>query len=124
MKDGFLRGDGRQLARKSSMRHFRSRIRASLFFSEGEDGRVPGMPASEGDLTRGIPADDSVYRDVPQNYEDDQGRTRSRSLSDTLGDFFKPKRKRRKDDAGMDVEQGEDPEDGAGPSTQARGADY
>ena len=124
MKDGFLRGDGRQLARKSSMRHFRSRIRASLFFSEGEDGRVPGMPASEGDLTRGIPADDSAYRDVPQNYEDDQGRTRSRSLSDTLGDFFKPKRKRRKDDAGMDVEQGEDPEDGAGPSTQARGADY
>lgn len=110
MKDGFLRGDRRQLARQSSMRHFRSRIRASLFFNEGE-------AASDNNLTRAVTAQEGEYHDVPQHNAEDPGRTRSQSFSDTLGGFFKPKRKRRKDEVGTDIEQGEDPDDRAGPSS-------
>ncbi len=36
--------------------------------------------------------------------EDDPTRRRSRSVSDTLGDFFRPKRKKRKDMFNSDVE--------------------
>lgn len=115
MKDGFLRGDQKELARKSSMRHLRSRIRASLFFNEG-DGRVQGMPASEDDLARATQGGVGQYHDTPQHGEE-SGRTRSRSFSETLGDFFNPKRsKQRKDGAGTDIEQGDDPGDQAGPS--------
>lgn len=116
MKDGFLRGDKKELARKSSVRQLRSRIRASLFFNESEDGRTRGTPASDEQLARGFQGDEGGYHDLPQNDENDSGRARSRSFSDTLGDFFKPKRKRRKDEPGTDLEQGDDPDDRAGPS--------
>lgn len=114
MKDGFFRGDRKELTRKSSMRQFRSRIRASLFFNEGEGAHVP---TSEDTLARAVTAEEGGYHDLPQDAAEDPGRLRPRSFSDTLGGFFKPKGKRRKDEAGTDVEQGEDPDDRAGPST-------
>lgn len=90
MKDGFLRGDKRALATKSSMRHLRSRIRASLFFNE--DG-----PVSEDNLARAFDDQEEPFRDTVDD-EEHAGRMRSRSLSDALGDMFRPRRKSRKED--------------------------
>ena len=120
MKDGFLRNDKKRktLASKSSMRHIRSRIRASLFFNEDEQGHQ--FPASDSNLLRGL--DEQEVRPGPGGHppggmEDSEERGRARSLSDTLGDLFKPKPKRRKDEAHTDVERGEGPDTQPGPST-------
>lgn len=105
MKDGILR-DKKALAQKSSMRHIRSRIRASLFFNEDGSGDIAGpagVPASEDNLARGVYQEDNQgFHETDGNQ--DSGRTRSRSLSDTLGDLFKPK-KRRTGEADVDVER-------------------
>lgn len=109
MKDGFLRHDKKSIPSKSSMRHLRSRIRASLFFNE--DGNGEPLPASENDLTRALTEETTLERERERDTgEGDgviEGRLRSRSLSDALGDFFKSKKRRRKDDAYTDVEQGD-----------------
>lgn len=117
MKDGFLR-DKKTLPQKSSMRHLRSRIRASLFFNEGENGGIAGSAGvltSEDNLAQGVQQEeDQEFHGT--SAERDSGRIRSRSLSDTLGDFFKPK-KRRKGEANTDIEQGdEDTDTQPGPS--------
>ena len=111
MKDGFLR-DNKTLPQKSSTSHLRSRIRASLFFNEDEN---TGLLAAD---DRG---DDLAYHDVGRDDDDDAAqtrRTRSRSLSDTLGHLFKSKKKRRKDGTDyMDVEQGDETDTQPGPSS-------
>lgn len=114
MKDGLLRGDRPNLAHRGSMRHLRSRIRASLFFNEDEEGSAVednSVPAFDNDLTRSSTHQEHSHC---EDGDDEQPRTRTRSVSDTLGDFFRPKRKRRKDGASVDIEQG----DGRGPRSE------
>ncbi|CAH0016532.1 unnamed protein product [Clonostachys rhizophaga] len=131
MKDGLLYRDDDAAAPtyKSSMRQLRSRIRASLFFNEDEGGPVlEGIGhASEGDLVAGVPGF-QPYRDNEDGEHDDRdhdnliqhnqqhSRTRSRSVSDAIGDFFRPKRKKRKSDANADVERGDYFDTPAGPT--------
>jgi hypothetical protein len=108
MKDGFLR-DNKALPQKSSTSHLRSRIRASLFFNEEE---TTGLLAAED------PGDDPAYHDFEGDDDAQTRRTRSRSLSDTLGHLFKSKKKRRKDGTDdTDVEQGDETDTQPGPSS-------
>ena len=93
MKDGFLRGDKTALTTQSSIRHLRSRIRASLFFNEDES-------VSEDNPAHAFQDEDESFRDGVEGGEH-QGRSRSRSLSDALGDMFRPKRKTHKDNRHM-----------------------
>ncbi|KAH8170743.1 magnesium transporter NIPA domain-containing protein [Sarocladium implicatum] len=103
VKDAFLRPHHGRLSRKSSMRRLRSSIRASLFFNnDDEDGddtqdHSPTRRASEQPAT--VPASEANYGgedDHEYNPEDqDTVRRRTRSVSDTIGSFFRPNRKRR-----------------------------
>lgn len=113
MKDAFFHDDHPQLPVRSSMRNIRSRIRASLFFDEDDEGNVIAHPpvASEESLARqtshGQPAPAllppptfpidpaSTGNSAQPTGDEDTGRARSRSLSDALSDFFSPKKKRR-----------------------------
>lgn len=87
------------------MRRIRSSIRASLFFNDDEeDEDVPQQAVaavSEDHLPRIF---DGQEADV---IPEDPARTRARSLSDTLGDFFRPKNKPKKSDSlDNDIEAG------------------
>lgn len=75
------------LTHKSSLGRIRSSIRASLYMSDEDDER--GMPSSRepllGDLT------DVEGNDI-RGEEDGAAKRRVRSLSDTLGELFRPSR--------------------------------
>ncbi|KAF4992729.1 hypothetical protein FGRMN_6939 [Fusarium graminum] len=105
VKDAFLRASDDPRVRQSSMRRIRSTIRAGLFFNERDenaDGENNNLQPSA--LPTRSVAPVSVENlpvaldetDEPVG-EDDQMRRRSRSVSDTLGDFFGVKRKKRRD---------------------------
>lgn len=105
VKDAFLRENDDPLAHRSSMRRIRSSIRASLFFNDedddGEDARAQAaVPPSDEHLPRTLREEEA---DEP--LEEDPGRRRSRSVSDALGDFFRPKKKE-KSSATNDIEGG------------------
>lgn len=115
VKDGFLRNDKRTLTQRSSMRHLRSRIRASLFFNEdNENGGSAALAVAAGAAgTANVGSDDVLVRTsshqqgpsgegLISDEAEEQARTRSRSMSDTLGDFFRPRRKKRKDEPSTD----------------------
>ncbi|KAM5353791.1 hypothetical protein ACJ41O_000441 [Fusarium nematophilum] len=110
VKDAFLRASDDPRLRQSSIRRIRSTIRAGLFFNE--DGGIASGPgdnsvnnnprantlpphsvilASEDNLASAFDEADGPAG------ENDQVRRRSRSVSDTLGDFFGVRRKKRKD---------------------------
>ncbi|UNI16297.1 hypothetical protein JDV02_002740 [Purpureocillium takamizusanense] len=101
VKDGFLRENDNPLAQRSSMRRIRSSIRASLFFNEDDEdnseGNRPGQSA--------IPAlDDQAHAALHRQESagshgeaEDTGRRRSRSVSDALGDFFRTRKKNKKE---------------------------
>ncbi|KAF4120296.1 Pfam:DUF803 [Geosmithia morbida] len=115
MKDAFLMENRPQLPVRSSMRNIRSRIRASLFFDEDEDGNIYAPLASEDsnnlahDQPSALPpppmfnpsdAGTSRTRLGPGFQEGNggnTGRTRSRSLSDALSEFFHPRKKHGRD---------------------------
>ena len=110
VKDGFLRGDKKSLTQRSSMRHLRSRIRASLYFHDDE-----GAAAGQSGRDAALVSDDALARVVSQQERmistpdlvgagEEAGRSRSRSVSDTLGDFFRTKRSRRKSGPNTDIE--------------------
>ncbi|KAK5997429.1 putative magnesium transporter NIPA7 [Cladobotryum mycophilum] len=90
VKDAFLREGDSSIANRSSMRRtFRSSIRASLFFDDDDEIRpIPEqalIPASDDNLLRSSEnMDAEIVGDAP--------RTRSRSLSDAIGEFFRPKK--------------------------------
>lgn len=95
-KDAFLRENESSLAHRSSMRRIRSSIRASLFFNNEEDEAATlqqkaGL-ASDSHLPRPLGEEDS------QTPYSDPTRGRSRSLSDTLGDYFRSKRAQKYDE--------------------------
>ena len=103
-KDAFLRGRDDALPKRSSLRRIRSTIRAGLFFNDDEDAIIRAIvPASEDNLAGAIV--DQQNRD-DDTVEDDASRRRSRSVSDTLGNFFRPKRNRRLGSTQSDVEEG------------------
>ncbi|KAM0543558.1 hypothetical protein ACHAPJ_012224 [Fusarium lateritium] len=115
VKDAFLRASDDPRMRQSSMRRIRSTIRAGLFFNEADENSDPENNTNN-------PHSNPTHSVVPGSVEnlpsaledaegpadeDDQVRRRSRSVSDTLGDFFGVKRKKRNNSyfAG-DVEDG------------------
>ncbi|KND91487.1 NIPA-like protein 2 [Tolypocladium ophioglossoides CBS 100239] len=104
VKDAFLREDDNPLANRSSMRRIRSNIRASLFFNneddDCEDGRGRAIVPASDDLLRSTLQE----QEADESLEEDPGRRRSRSVSDALGDFFRPKKKR--SSATSDIEGG------------------
>ncbi|KAF4468650.1 nipa 2 [Fusarium albosuccineum] len=119
VKDAFLRASDDPRMRQSSMRRIRSTIRAGLFFNEDDEAAGAGdssntgnprahtlpapsvVPASEDNLASALDEAEGPAGD------DDQVRRRSRSVSDTLGDFFGVRRKKRKDSYfASDVEDG------------------
>ncbi|RGP60664.1 nipalike protein 2 [Fusarium sporotrichioides] len=114
VKDAFLRASDDPRVRQSSMRRIRSTIRAGLFFNEdGENADAENTTQSNIlSTSSAVPASvenlpSTVEEDEGSTAEGDQTRRRSRSVSDTLGDFFGVRRKKRYDSyfAG-DVEDG------------------
>ncbi|KPM37619.1 hypothetical protein AK830_g8945 [Neonectria ditissima] len=123
VKDAFLRSstDDPRL-RKTSMRRIRSHIRAGLFFGNDDNACAPTGPGHAVASAAEDVLDSSAFGEA-DGPAYDQVRRRSRSVSDTLGDFFGVRRKRRKDDYfSSDVEDaagaGADPrfDDGTGVS--------
>jgi drug/metabolite transporter (DMT)-like permease len=90
VKDAFLRAKEVPHPGMSSLRRIRSNIRASLFFNDDDDSisEQHNIPAFDDNLIRGPPSQ-------PSRADDDTTRRRSRSLSDTLGDLFRPATYRR-----------------------------
>jgi hypothetical protein len=114
MKDGLLRdntSNNSSIGRKPSTRQIRSRIRASLFFSDDNEGG-PGSNPTDDTQRGGAPASSSraSLEDGAVGGDEDLYRTRSRSMSDTLGDFFfRPKRERQKEGGlATDLDDAED----------------
>lgn len=107
VKDAFLRATDDPRLNTSSLRRIRSQIRAGLFFDDSSSETAPDyMPIPEDALTNAFGDSDGPAGDEEQGQE---VRRRSRSVSDTLGDFFRVRRsKRPKDDhhAASDVEEG------------------
>ncbi|KAL7918346.1 magnesium transporter NIPA domain-containing protein [Trichoderma austrokoningii] len=100
VKDVILRGNDSPEATASSLRRIRSSIRASLFFnSDDEDAfmperiaELPIVPVSDGNLPEALGHDGSE-----PSADAKVSRGRSRSLSDTLGEFFRPKKQKKQD---------------------------
>lgn len=104
VKDTLLRSTESPLMRRASVRRLRSSIRASLFMPDDaenandESERQDLLGQSHGDggpPERTRTAGEGVPREYPTG--------RPRSLSDTLGDFFRVKKKRR--DTNTDAEE-------------------
>ncbi|RSL72312.1 hypothetical protein CEP54_000897 [Fusarium duplospermum] len=117
VKDAFLRASDDPRVRQSSMRRIRSTIRAGLFFNEDHeaagDSNDAGNPrASTLPAHAVVPGSEDNLASALDEAEgpaggDDQVRRRSRSVSDTLGDFFGVRRKKRKDGYfASDIEDG------------------
>lgn len=103
MKDGFLRGDKKSVSQRPSINHMRSMLRASLFFND-ENGAGPS-----GRSAAAVASEDNLISQQQQEPAEEGTRTRSRSMSDTIGDFFRPKRNKRKEgpNAGVDDDEEE-----------------
>ncbi|KAF5024630.1 hypothetical protein F66182_3394 [Fusarium sp. NRRL 66182] len=108
VKDAFLRASDDPSVRQSSMRRIRSTIRSSLFFNESEGNANIETSNMDNPCPNTLPAHSAVPASVDNlpgvldeaerpAGEDDQVRRRSRSVSDTLGDFFGVGRKKRND---------------------------
>ncbi|RFU72248.1 duf803 domain membrane protein [Trichoderma arundinaceum] len=101
VKDVFLRENDSPEATASSLRRIRSSIRASLFFnSDDEDATMPEriaeqpiVPASDDNNPSGALGHD----DAGPSATTKVSRGRSRSLSDTLGEFFRPKKQKKQE---------------------------
>ncbi|PFH56057.1 hypothetical protein XA68_17136 [Ophiocordyceps unilateralis] len=95
VKDAFLGGYSRSLGKRSSLKRLRSSIRASLFFADDDDDD------DEGQTTTARPhneEEDDEPRSSSRGADrggEEQRRRRSRSVSDTLGDLFRPKKKKK-----------------------------
>ncbi|KID75113.1 uncharacterized protein G6M90_00g057120 [Metarhizium brunneum] len=99
VKDAFLRGYDASLANTSSLRRIRSSIRAGLFFNFDED--------EQNITTSDLPLPSPLEPSEDEHSEtDDPSRRRSRSVSDVIGDFFRPKKKSKNDTPSGDVESG------------------
>lgn len=102
VKDSLRRhGDKNSLMRKSSLGRIRSSIRASLFISDEDDQTSEeGSPRPPlfGDLAGVDEAVAAAHAGEEAAAAFKDGRTRPRSLSDALGEFFRLKKKPRETD--------------------------
>jgi hypothetical protein len=109
VKDVILRENDSPEATASSLRRIRSSIRASLFFnSDDEDAfmpesiaELPIVPVSDGNLPETLGHEESG-----PSADTKVSRGRSRSLSDTIGEFFRPKKQRKQDLTTADEDSG------------------
>ncbi|EFY87237.1 DUF803 domain membrane protein [Metarhizium acridum CQMa 102] len=107
VKDAFLRGYDASLPNTSSLRRIRSSIRASLFFNFDEDEENITRSANRPIPTSDLPLPSPLETSGDENSEtDDSSRRRSRSVSDVIGDFFRPRKKSKNDTPSGDVESG------------------
>ncbi|PHH79998.1 hypothetical protein CDD80_3127 [Ophiocordyceps camponoti-rufipedis] len=104
VKDAFLGGyNSRSLGKRSSFKRLRSSIRASLFFADDEDDEATRRHEHENNSHNDDDDDDDDQGDgarpssrvVHRGDDNDQTRRRSRSVSDTLGDLFRPSKKKK-----------------------------
>lgn len=101
MKDGFLRGDKKPISQRPSIRHMRSMLRASLFFNDENDAGPSGSSAAA------FASDGNLLGHARETTEEGASRTRSRSMSDAIGEFFNPKKTKRKEGPSTDVDEDE-----------------
>ncbi|KAL5085408.1 hypothetical protein Trisim1_010635 [Trichoderma cf. simile WF8] len=98
VKDVILRENDSPEATASSLRRIRSSIRASLFFnSDDEDALIPERIAEEPIIPY---SDDNLpqalgHEDAGPSTDAKISRGRARSLSDTIGEFFRPKKQKK-----------------------------
>ncbi|PNP54707.1 hypothetical protein THARTR1_04912 [Trichoderma harzianum] len=98
VKDVILRENDSPEATASSLRRIRSSIRASLFFnSDDEDALIPERIAEEPIIPY---SDDNLpqalgHEDAGPSTDVKISRGRARSLSDTIGEFFRPKKQKK-----------------------------
>ncbi|KAK1236823.1 hypothetical protein MKX07_005942 [Trichoderma sp. CBMAI-0711] len=111
VKDVILReNDSPEATTSSSLRRIRSTIRASLFFNSDDEGSVmperiaeqPIVPFSDDNLPQALGHDDAG---PSSSTATKASRGRSRSLSDTLGGFFRPKKQKKQEAADEDNTQ-------------------
>ncbi|OAA34415.1 DUF803 domain membrane protein [Metarhizium rileyi] len=103
VKDAFLRGSDTALANISPLRKIRSSIRASLFFNDDDDRQSAYMPIATSNTGMPSPQDAPGAEDSETDYT---WRGRSRSLSDTIGDFFRSRKKSPSDTSSGNMEGG------------------
>lgn len=96
VKDAFLRENQKTVGSRSSLRRIRSTIRASLYFDDDEADLVTGN--GEADTQQTLVPQSELH--LPTTYTDETplvpeapARLRSRSLSETLVDLFRPRKK-------------------------------
>ncbi|KAJ4855400.1 magnesium transporter NIPA domain-containing protein [Trichoderma breve] len=105
VKDVILRENDSPEATASSLRRIRSSIRASLFFnSDDEDALIPERIAEEPIIPY---SDDNLpqalgHEDAGPSTDAKISRGRARSLSDTIGEFFRPKKQKKAEAAEED----------------------
>ncbi|UKZ79367.1 hypothetical protein TrVFT333_007118 [Trichoderma virens FT-333] len=105
VKDVILRENDSPEAVASSLRRIRSSIRASLFFnSDDEDAIMPEriaeqpiVPYSDDNLPEAL-----GHEDAGPSTTAKVSRGRARSLSDTIGEFFRPKKQKKLETAEED----------------------
>ncbi|KAL7945742.1 DUF803 domain-containing protein [Trichoderma barbatum] len=98
VKDVILRENDSPEATASSLRRIRSSIRASLFFNSDDEDAVmperiaelPIVPYADDNLPEGLDHDDAGPSTTTK-----ASRGRARSLSDTIGEFFRPKKQKK-----------------------------
>ncbi|KJZ73383.1 hypothetical protein HIM_07177 [Hirsutella minnesotensis 3608] len=96
VKDAFLGRNDQRLGTKSSMKRIRSSIRASLFFNDEEDKDESdlGQVAVAGPVSDGHLPLTSSEQNTDMAADTDPNRSRSRSVSDALGDLFRSSKKK------------------------------
>ncbi|KAL9943647.1 NIPA-like protein 2 [Verticillium nonalfalfae] len=97
VKDTLLRNADNPLLKRPSMRRLRTSIRASLFMSEEEQqvAERRGLASRSQDELNIISDEPIQPRQEPRLASASGGTGRPRSLSDTLGELFRVKRKKR-----------------------------
>ncbi|KAI1501308.1 magnesium transporter NIPA-domain-containing protein [Biscogniauxia marginata] len=102
--DAFLKGEGSPVGRRRSIKRMRTTLRSSLFVPQDEDIVSPSV---EPLLRPGGDEEQALDQDGEQAGEQKTFRGRARSLSNTLGEFF-GRKKRRRGLSDPDPETGQD----------------
>ncbi|KAI5928704.1 magnesium transporter NIPA-domain-containing protein [Camillea tinctor] len=108
VSDAFLKGEGSPIGRRRSIKRMRPTIRSSIFVPHDEEIVSPSVEPLVG--SRGD-AEQAIDQNGEQIGEQKTFRGRARSLSNTLGEFFGRKKRRRglsdpDPEAGQDIAAG------------------
>lgn len=97
VKDAFLRENQHTVGSRSSLRRIRSTIRASLYFDDEDEPDILGSNGEADTQQTLVPQSEiqlpTAYTDETPLVPEAQPRLRSRSLSETLVDLFRPRKK-------------------------------